>query len=177
MKTDVLKKLIAFLAIVVLCLAGDLIVKEIAATTLSGKPEVVVIPGFWSFHFTTNDDIGFSLLRFIDSILDKTVKRVIIVSLQLIGVGIATFFYFYPKEFLKPWMKRLPFALIAAGGLGNAIDRIIRGYVVDYVLWYYKDFKWPVFNLADTYSVIGVILIAIFILFTKKEKKDVQQKE
>jgi signal peptidase II len=138
---------------------------------------VVVIPGFWSFHYTANDDTGFSLLRTIgvDRLLDKTAKLAFIVTFQFIGVGIAAYFFWSPKNYLNSWVKRLPLALIISGGLGNALDRIIRGFVVDYVLWYFKDpsqFYWPIFNLADTYTVVGVAILAVFILFTKSNKAE-----
>jgi signal peptidase II len=164
-------RLIVFLAIVVVLLAADLVVKQVVFTTLAGKPDVTVIPGFWTFHYTANDDIGFSILRFLDRILSPLVKRIVIVAFQFLGVGVATFFFFSPKNYLGTWIKRLPLALIAAGGLGNAIDRIIRGFVVDYVHWFAKGFSWPIFNLADTYTVVGVLVLAALLLFTKEEKK------
>jgi signal peptidase II len=177
MRMDASKKtgLILFLVIVAVLLTADLIVKQVVATTLVGKPDVVVIPGFWSFHYTANYDIGFSLLRFLDNLLSPLAKLILIVSFQFLGVAVATYFFFSPKEYLGSWLKRLPLALIAAGGLGNAIDRIIRGYVVDYVFWYNIPLihTWPIFNLADTYTVVAVIVLIIFLLFTKEEKKPV----
>ena len=167
--TEFAKKLIVFVIVVIVFLALDLFIKELAATNL--KEEIVVIPGFWSFQLTYNDDMGFSLLRFADSFLDKTSKIMVIVTLQFIGVIIAAYFYFTKTEFLKPWPKKLPLALICAGGLGNAIDRILRGRVVDYILWYVKDFSWPIFNLADTYTVIGLLTLLILFLFTERKKK------
>jgi signal peptidase II len=171
-KENIKTRILVFVIIVLTCLMVDLVVKEIASTTLMGKEDVVVIPGFWSFHLTYNADIGFSLLRFTDSFLDQNLKRVLIVVLQLTGVGIAGFFNFSKKNYLHSWVKRLPLALVAAGGLGNASDRIIRGSVVDFILWHCGNFYWPVFNLADTFTVIGVCLLAVFIIFTKKAKKD-----
>ena len=54
----------------------------------------------------------------------------------------------------------LPLALIVGGALGNLIDRVRFGYVVDCVHWYWRDFHWPVFNLADSaISVAAVLLI------------------
>lgn len=169
-KTALVKRIIVFALIVVCFLVIDLIVKEFAVQNLS-QGDLEVIPGFWSFHLTYNDDMGFSLLRFTDSFLDKDAKKVIIVILQFIGVGIAGVFFFSKGKFLTPWLKRLPLALICAGGLGNAIDRIIRGHVVDYIHWYVKGFSWPIFNLADTYSVVGIAILAVLILFFEKEKK------
>ena len=68
----------------------------------------------------------------------------------------------------KPWMGRYKFAvsLIVAGALGNCIDRIFRGYVVDFIDFTY----WPVFNVADIAVVCGTILLSIMILTAKEEE-------
>jgi signal peptidase II len=165
--------IIAFAAIVAVLLAADLAVKQVAVDALAGRPDVVVIPGFWSFHFIGNPDTGFSFLRALglDALLPRGLQTGLIAAFQLLGVGAAAWFFFSPKNYLGTWVKRLPLALVAAGGLGNAIDRIIRGFVVDYVYWFAKGFSWPIFNLADTYTVVGVIVLAAFLFFTKDGKK------
>ncbi len=161
--------LIVFIAIVAALLAADLAVKQVVVASLAGRPDVEVVPGFWSFHFIGNPDTGFSLLRLLklDTLLPHWLKAGLIVAFQFFGVAVAAWFFFSPKNFLGSWLKRLPVALIAAGGLGNAIDRIIRGYVVDYVSWRAPGFDWPIFNLADTYTVVGVFVLAAFLIFTK----------
>lgn len=65
----------------------------------------------------------------------------------------------------KPRMKRyrLPVSLVIAGAVGNCIDRIFRGYVVDFIDFTY----WPVFNVADIAVCVGVGLLAILILTDK----------
>ena len=65
----------------------------------------------------------------------------------------------YEKDELTNWGV----SLILAGGIGNLIDRVFRGSVVDYID-ITKLFNWPVFNLADIYIVIGVILVFVLIL-------------
>ncbi len=174
MNKKLLHGLIAFVAIVVVLLATDLIVKQVATSALAGRPDVVVIPGFWSFHYIGNPDTGFSFLRTLglDSLLSPRLKIGVIVAVQFLGVLVAAWFFFSPRNYLGTWVKRLPLALIAAGGLGNAIDRLIRGFVVDYVHWYLNGVgSWPIFNLADTYTVCGALALIAFLLFTKKEKK------
>ncbi len=85
----------------------------------------------------------------------------------LLGVGIAiilSLIFFY-KFFYKEKKLILPIALILAGSLGNLFDRMVRGYVIDYI-----DFRvWPVFNLADILINIGVFVIVLKIVFEKKE--------
>nr|MBP8081013.1 signal peptidase II [Arenimonas sp.] len=62
------------------------------------------------------------------------------------------------------WRTALPYALIIAGALGNVIDRLRFGYVVDFVQWYWNSFHWPVFNLADSCIVVGATLMVLFSL-------------
>lgn len=67
----------------------------------------------------------------------------------------------------KAWMKRyrLAASLIIAGALGNCIDRVFRGYVVDFIDFTY----WPVFNIADIAVCCGTALLALMILTAKEE--------
>ena len=62
--------------------------------------------------------------------------------------------------------------LICSGGIGNLIDRIFRGYVVDMIEVTFINY--PVFNFADICVVCGAILLCIYVLFSKEEKKDVK---
>ena len=62
------------------------------------------------------------------------------------------------------WRTALPFALVISGAVGNVIDRLRFGYVVDFVQWYAGSFHWPVFNLADSCIVVGAVLLVLFTL-------------
>ena len=59
------------------------------------------------------------------------------------------------------WREALPFALIIGGAIGNLVDRLRFGYVVDFIHWYWRDFSWPVFNLADSAIVAGAALLVV----------------
>ena len=67
---------------------------------------------------------------------------------------------------------RLCLALIIAGAIGNSIDRLFLGEVIDFLDFMIGDFSWYIFNLADSYVTVGMVLILIdsFILEKKKEK-------
>jgi signal peptidase II len=78
------------------------------------------------------------------------------------------------------WLLRLParekltggaLGLIIGGAVGNLIDRINNGYVVDFIDVYYKDWHWPAFNLADSAITGGVILLVIDGLFLSMSRK------
>ncbi len=60
-----------------------------------------------------------------------------------------------------PKTERLSYALLLGGALGNGIDRAIRGYVVDYLDFYWGDWHWPAFNVADIGIVCGVALLIV----------------
>ena len=66
------------------------------------------------------------------------------------------------KQPRSDWRMALPLALIVGGALGNLIDRVRFGYVVDFVHWYWRDFHWPVFNLADSAISVAAVLLIVF---------------
>lgn len=78
---------------------------------------------------------------------------------------------------LMVWMKRLPhsdkwnniaYALIIGGAIGNVFDRIVHGFVVDYLDFYWGTYHWPAFNLADTAIVIGAGMVILDGFISKK---------
>ena len=158
-------KVLLLVFFILIFTGSDLIVKEVVTQNLKNKPEVTVIRGFWSFHYVVNDDIGFSILRWVSNFLNTHQKWIFLVILQGVGSLVVIGFYFYSNTV----KLMIPLGLMVSGALGNVIDRIIRGYVVDYVMWYYKDFIWPIFNLADVYTVIGACLLFIVVFFFSKD--------
>ncbi|WP_114766172.1 signal peptidase II [Vibrio rhodolitus] len=85
---------------------------------------------------------------------------------------------FVVTAMLTYWMSKLPakekwnniaYAMIIGGAIGNVFDRIVHGYVVDYLHFYIGQYHWPVFNLADTTICIGAAMI-ILDGFLSKEK-------
>lgn len=67
-------------------------------------------------------------------------------------------------------LQAVALGLVVGGALGNVIDRLRFGYVIDFVQWYWKSFHWPVFNLADSCIVVGAVLMVLFSL--RHERKD-----
>ena len=84
------------------------------------------------------------------------------------SVIIVTFLVFFLKNHHESLFANLPSILIIAGGLGNLIDRYIKGYVVDFINPSFIDFA--IFNLADTFLNIGVALFIMEIIFNAKPR-------
>jgi signal peptidase II len=64
-------------------------------------------------------------------------------------------------------VEGLGLALILGGAIGNLIDRLVFGHVVDFILLYYKDWQFPAFNIADSAICVGVVLLGFGLLKTK----------
>jgi signal peptidase II len=61
-------------------------------------------------------------------------------------------------------------SLIVGGALGNFVDRLRFGWVIDFISWHYQDkYVWPTFNLADSYITVGVVLMGLEILLAKEQ--------
>lgn len=67
-------------------------------------------------------------------------------------------------------MLPVAFCLILGGAIGNVYDRLVYGYVVDFLHVYYKEFDWPVFNIADSAICLGAILLIIDMFKNKEEQ-------
>jgi signal peptidase II len=65
----------------------------------------------------------------------------------------------------------LGLALVLGGAIGNLVDRVLYGYVIDFILWYYREWSYPAFNVADSAITCGVILILYDGLILEKRRK------
>ena len=113
----------------------------------------VPLPGigdFLRFTYVENRGAAFGLLQ------DQTAFFVL-VGVLVIGV-IAASYRYLPRSGLR---LHLALGLQLGGAIGNLIDRIRQGYVVDFVDFGYRSNWWPVFNIADSAIVIGVTLLAL----------------
>ena len=88
--------------------------------------------------------------------------------LSLFALFICTCLVIWMRHEKDKW-SRIGFALILGGAIGNVIDRLRFGGVVDFLDFYIGDYHWPAFNIADSAICIGVFLILIRAFFIKKE--------
>ncbi|MBL7993951.1 signal peptidase II [bacterium] len=101
-------------------------------------------------------------------------------SIVSILASIGLIWYIYRMRHER-WMYRVSLALILGGAVGNLIDRVTFGRVVDFMDVDIPDLfgmqRWPVFNVADSSVVLGMIVMSAFVMFTKHGKEQVQADE
>lgn len=163
-----MKTKLALIALSIIILtAVDLKTKKLAEIKLKNQPSIIVISGFWNFEYVENKNIAFSL----GSQIPSHLKQYLIICIEIAAlIFLGWFFLKSPKTPLT----LTSVTLISSGAFGNLIDRIMNGYVIDFIHWYYKAFNWPVFNVADVYVTIGMILLIIEFIFSShyKEKNE-----
>jgi signal peptidase II len=137
--------------------------KWLAVAHLQFQQPLPVIDGFWNWNLTHNTGAAFSFLAQAGGW-----QHAFFIGLAVLIS--ATLSFWLSRTARGEWRTALPFALIIAGALGNVIDRLRLGYVVDFIEWYYRGFHWPVFNVADSCIVVGATLMVLF-NFASKEKK------
>ncbi|MEM7217891.1 MAG: signal peptidase II [Pseudomonadota bacterium] len=139
-----------WLSVAGVVLAIDQLTKRIVVTRLDYLDEVPVLP-FFSWVRWHNEGAAFSFLndaggwqRWFFSALAIGFSAYLIFELRRLRQG--------------EWLQGLAYALILAGALGNLIDRLAYGYVVDFVLLHYSGHVFPAFNVADSSIFIGAVL-------------------
>jgi signal peptidase II len=143
-------------------IVADQVTKYLAETLLVWNQPLPVVP-FLNLYLTYNTGAAFSFLseasgwqRWLFILLALAVSAFIVVWLRRLGAG---------QRYLA-----VALCLILGGALGNVIDRIVHGHVIDFIDVYYRHWHWPAFNIADSAITIGVIiLVADGIIMRKAE--------
>lgn len=129
----------------------DQVIKRWAVVDLKERPSpITLIPGLLDLKYVENTGAAFGILR------GQTHVFVIMALLTIVIIML----YLSLVEHEEP-IVRVALVLILAGAVGNLIDRVAFQHVIDYIHVFYKDWEWPIFNLADTIINIGVGLIFI----------------
>ncbi|HZF97574.1 MAG TPA: signal peptidase II [Pseudoxanthomonas sp.] len=137
------------------------------AWVLSSLPEYTAIPvieGFWNWFRTYNTGAAFSFLS------DAGGWQIWFFTVLAIAISGLLGFWLSQTE-RRDWRQAVPYALVIGGALGNVIDRLQHGHVIDFIQWHWRDYYWPAFNLADSAIVGGAIGIALFGLWEGKRAR------
>lgn len=128
----------------------DQISKLLVANLLSQTTTITVIKNFFYLTYVNNDGAAFSILLG---------KRIFLIIIAIIIITLLI--YYLKKHPPRSKLAIISSALLLGGSIGNLIDRIIRGYVIDFLDFKIINYNFPIFNLADTFIVIGVFLLLI----------------
>lgn len=139
----------------------DQIIKMLATKYLT---MVSLIPGFLSLIYAKNEGVAFSMLwgnRWI----------IVVISVLLVIFLISTLNKEYLKNKENNNLMNFTFGILIGGIFGNLFDRIFRGYVIDYVSLNIFGYSFPIFNLADVFITLGVILMLIYFIKEDSSKE------
>ncbi len=118
--------------------------------------ELSVIEGYAQLRYSENLGATLGML----GPAAAGLRRPILLLAGALALGFLTFLYFRAATDRRP--EQLALAFLLAGALGNFVDRVVRGHVIDFVELYWRDLpglRWPTFNLADVGICVGVVLL------------------
>lgn len=142
---------LTLLAALVFLVGCDHATKGVAKAELDAGGAHQVIRGVLDLRYVENTDIAFNLLSWVPEAVRKPGLLV------FGGIAIVVLGTWLLAARREPWLRRAALVLVFAGALGNYLDRVVRGYVVDFVHLHH----WPVFNVADVYISVGYALLAL----------------
>lgn len=145
-----------------LLVAADQLSKAWVARNLPlNQTDIPVIPGFGITH-TRNNGAAFGMLRDIDfRLLGIHFDGTVLLGLLSAAVSVALIGYLIVQRRRLGALQHVALGLVLAGAIGNMIDRLRLGYVVDFLHLRSGDFSFPVFNVADACVVVGAVLLVL----------------
>jgi len=149
--------------LIILLIVLDQISKVLISSSLALGESLNLLP-FLNFTLIHNTGIAFS---FFDQ--GGNISRWLLVT--VISAIVAYLLFLMYEKTPKNRLELMSLILIISGGLGNLVDRVFLGYVVDFVHVFYQDYSFYVFNLADTYITVGIILYLSYFFFIERAEK------
>lgn len=143
----------------------DQLTKKWAVGVLKDGSSIKVIGDFLRFTYAENRGAAFSILQD---------QRFFFIITTVVMLTVMAYIYFKTKNITK--LSKLSIAMIAGGAIGNFLDRLRLGYVVDFIDVRFGSFyNFPIFNIADSFVVCGTILMIFLILFNRFEKSETDE--
>jgi len=139
----------------------DQLTKLVITEALPLYDEVVVIPGVFNIVHYLNPGGAFGFLAGVDSSL----RHLFFVVVAILALGLVV--YLYKATPTTHRFLSAAFALIFGGAVGNLIDRLRFGHVVDFLDFYLNTWHWPAFNVADSAITVGIGIFIFHLVFGK----------
>jgi len=136
------------------------------------NPKPVVITSFWQNRYTQNRGAAWG-------VLSGAGEQFRVPFFYLISLAAVVFIFSYYRKLRNDQRYlQIALALVLGGAIGNAVDRVLRGYVIDFIDWHWFDpnwlrpsLHWPTFNVADSGITVGLVMLFLEMLFAKKAAK------
>lgn len=137
-------------------LIADQVTKTLVVQAANNQPETTlkVFTPFLAFVYVRNTGVAFSLFS-------QQGVLALLIPVVIAGV-VVTFMRYLPRNVL---LLQISMGMILGGALSNLIDRLRQGYVVDFIEAHAGQHIWPLFNVADSSIVVGVALLAWYLVF------------
>lgn len=158
-KTSVWKNYIAAIGGIILLVLADQYTKLLAVRNLKDADPHIIIKGVFELFYLENKGAAFGLLQN---------QRIFFVIATIAAMCAAVYFYVLTPKEKKYLPLRICIIFLTAGALGNFIDRVFMGYVVDF--FYFSLIDFPIFNVADIYVTVTFIILILLIFFYYKEE-------
>jgi signal peptidase II len=150
-----------YFVLIFILVAFDQAVKALVARSVGLYASVTVVPGLFNITRIHNRGAIFGAFN-------QTGSRAVFAVLtatSLLALGLVVFYFI--KTPPSDRLMKVSLSLILAGALGNILDRVIRGYVLDFLDFHVREAHWPFFNVADSCITIGAVLM-LFIFLRRK---------
>ena len=128
----------------------DIVIKLIVKYNMKLYESIKIIDKFFYITYVRNTGAAWSILS------GKQIFLILFSIIVIVGIII---YLIKKKEYTR--LETISYSLVLSGAVGNLIDRILYGYVIDYLNFYIFNYNFPVFNIADTCIVIGIMLLFI----------------
>ena len=161
-----MKQRLIYATVSIALIVIDYASKQWAAARLRTGPEIDVIPGLLRFVYAENPGIAFSMFNS----GSQTTRWLLVAFSSATAVGVAVMAL---RAMPTDWRSQSICALLFAGIVGNLIDRVTTGRVIDFIDAYVGTSHWPTFNVADSAISVGAVLLALE-LFRKPEASEVK---
>lgn len=149
------KKIIWIIGLVLLI---DIFSKLLVSKFMIENQSIKIIDNFFYLTYAHNTGVAFSFLS-------GNIPFIVVMTFIVIVLMIK---YVYSKKLSK--FEFVSYGLVIGGAIGNLIDRVVYGYVIDFIDIYIFGYDYPIFNIADSCIVVGIIII--FIISIKEESSD-----
>ena len=148
------------------CLAAlvailDQATKLLVMSRIPAYGSITVIPGIFDLTHIYNSGGAFGFLAGKSSLF----RHLFFLTASVVAMGMIVYLYLkMPRDYL---VMRIGLAMILGGAVGNVIDRIRLGKVVDFLDLHVQDLHWPAFNIADSAITMGILIFVYHLLFKK----------